>query len=287
MELKGKRVVLTGGASGIGKALASALNARGARVLIADIKADVLAETAVEIGGATRSIVCDVSCHSEVEALAATAVEQLGGVDIVFANAGVITSGKLINATPAEVDWIFGVNFRGVWSTATVFARLMLDQPDGGHICITGSEHSLGYQHAGAGIYTASKHAVMGLADVLRAELPEKVGVSLFCPGLVASDLSNAPRPEGLPPVQGNPEFSRRVQARAMPAAEAARHAIDGLLAGERIIVSHPHAFAAAQRRFEAIEGAFQRQAPWTEASERYNVNRVLAEVMDEVKQGN
>jgi NAD(P)-dependent dehydrogenase (short-subunit alcohol dehydrogenase family) len=284
MDLTGKRAVVTGAASGIGQAIAANLAGRGARVVLADVRADRLGEVANELGNSTSWQVCDVSDHSQVEALGERARSEMGGVDLAFANAGVIASGPLLSMKPAEVDWMLGVNLRGVWSTLAVFGKMMKSQSEGGRLCVTGSEHSLGFQHAGAGVYTATKHAVLGMADVLRAELPDKVGITVFCPGLVGTALGNAARPAHLEPVKDDPKVQSLVQSRGMAASEVARAAVDGTLAGKFLVVTHPHAVKAAERRFAEIEAAFTEQAPYTEDSERYNLNRVIAEVAAELK---
>lgn len=280
-----KRAVVTGAASGIGQAIAAELIACGARVLLADINEAPLADAAAALGVNASWQVCDIADHAQVEALGQAAVARMGGCDFVFANAGVIANGRLTRMTPAEVDWILGVNVRGAWSTAAVFIPLMAAQESGGHLVLTGSEHSLGFQHAGAGIYTASKHAVLGLGEVLRAEAPANITVSVFCPGLVRTALGSAPRPANLP--QGRPagEASRMVQERGMTAQEAARRALDGVARGAFYIVTHPHAIRAAEKRFHEIEQAFADQAPWFEGAERWDVNTVMAEVSAELKQ--
>ena len=283
MDFTNKRAVVTGAAAGIGRGIAAELAARGARVLLADIDADRLAEAAAAIGETASWQVCDVSDHTQVETLAATAAERMGGCDLVFANAGVIANGRMVKMQPAEVDWILGVNVRGTWSTASVFARMMIEQ-GGGHVVMTGSEHSLGFQHAGAAIYTASKHAVLGLAEVLRAEAPDGLKVSVFCPGLVGTALGSGPRPEGLAPPPRQSEANQMIQARGMSAEEVARRALDGVAAGEFYIVTHPHSLHAAQRRFAEIEAAFARQAPWFDGAEKWDVNTVVAEVTAELK---
>ena len=184
---------------------------------------------------------CDVSDHASVEALAAQARAALGGIDLVFANAGTILNGPLIKATPAEFDWLMGVNLRGAWSCLTVFARALLAQDEGGRICVTASEHSLGLQHSGAGLYTASKQAVLALADVLRAELPEKVGISVFCPGIVATGLGDAVRPAHLrQPHERQRAVTKAVQAHGMTSQSVAQLAIAGTVRGDFLIVTHP-----------------------------------------------
>jgi NAD(P)-dependent dehydrogenase (short-subunit alcohol dehydrogenase family) len=278
--LSGKNCVVTGAASGIGKALAQQLHAAGARLVLADIN---LAETetlAAALPGST-AVHCDVSDHASVEALAKAAKAHLGGINLVFANAGTIINGPLIKSTPEEFDWLMGVNLRGAWSSLTVFARVLLEQDEGGRICVTASEHSLGLQHTGAGIYTASKQAVLALADVLRGELPAKVGISVFCPGIVATGLADAVRPGNLRQLKEHQlALSRAVQAHGMSAGEAAEAAIAGVCRGDFLIVTHPNSFASAQRRFAEIEAAFAAQAPVGEDADRYSVNRIVAEVL-------
>jgi NAD(P)-dependent dehydrogenase (short-subunit alcohol dehydrogenase family) len=278
------RAVVTGGASGIGRAIAQELSARGARVIIADVNEAGLAETLASLNDSCSSFKCDVSDHDQVQALTAFAQETLEGCDLLFANAGVIVAGRYTKMTVAEVDWILGVNIRGVWDTTASFARMMEQQPEGGRICFTGSEHSLGFQHANAAVYTASKHAVLGLAEVLRAEAPEKLSVSIFCPGLVGTALGGGPRPEGLPAQQRNLEMSARIQARGMPVNEAARDAVDGTLRGDFYIVTHSHTVGAAERRLDEMQTAFAKQAPWDRNGDRYEVNSVIAAVAAEMK---
>lgn len=280
MDLNTKRAVVTGAASGIGKAIAEQLAASGAKVVLADIDLAKVGAVAASLDGAI-AVRCDVSDHASVEALAAQAQATLGGIDLVFANAGTILNGPLIKATPEEFDWLMGVNLRGAWSSLTVFARALLAQNEGGRICVTASEHSLGLQHTGAGIYTASKQAVLALADVLRAELPDKVGISVFCPGIVATGLGDAVRPAHLKqPHERQRAVAKAVQAHGMTPDSVAQAAIEGTLRGDFLIVTHPHSFRAAQNRFAQVEAAFAAQAPWSEESERFDVNRIVAAVL-------
>lgn len=286
-SLENMRAVVTGGASGIGRAIACELASRGAKVIISDVNDAGLAETLAKLGSGCSSFHCDVSDHAQVEKLAAFASETLGGCDLLFANAGVIAAGRYTKMTVAEVDWILGANVRGVWSTTSIFARMMEQQPEGGRICFTGSEHSLGFQHANAAVYTASKHAVLGLAEVLRAEAPENLSISIFCPGLVGTALGGGPRPDGLPAQQRNLDMSARIQAKGMPVEEAARDAVDGTLRGDFYVVTHSHTVRAAERRVLEMEAAFATQAPWERNGDRYEVNSVIAAVAAEMKSEN
>ncbi len=281
--LKNMRAVVTGGASGIGRAIAQELSARGATVIVGDVNEAGLAATRASLNAECRSFVCDVSDHDQVEKLAAYATETLGGCDMLFANAGVIAAGRYTKMSVAEADWILGVNVRGVWDTTATFARMMEQQPEGGRICFTGSEHSLGFQHPNAAVYTASKHAVLGLAEVLRAEVSDKLSVSIFCPGLVGTALGGGQRPEGLPAQERNLDMSARIQARGMPVEEAARDAVDGALRRDFYIVTHAHTIRAAERRLAEIKAAFAQQAPWERNEDRYDVTNVLKAVATEM----
>ena len=272
--------VVTGGASGIGKAIVAALVARGAHVVLADIDAEQAARAASELGATVTSARCDVADHASVESLADLAYARLGRVDAVFANAGVIADGRLVDASPAVVDWLFGVNVRGVWNTASVFARRMEASGQPGHLCLTASEHAFGLQHAGAGLYTASKHAVLGLAEVLRAETGQDVGFSVLCPGLASTSLHrtrrHGPLGEGSPAELAGGDA---IMAEGMPAQAVAEAAVKGVLRGDFYIVTHPSAFRAARVRFEELSAAFDAQAPWTPEADRYDVNAVLHRV--------
>ena len=283
-QLTNTRAVVTGAASGIGRAIAQELSAHGAKVVACDLNKAGLAETLSTLSDGCTDYVCDVSDHAQVEALAAHVNATLGGCDLLFANAGVIATRRYTRLTVAEVDWILGVNIRGAWSTTAIFARMMEQQNEGGRICFTGSEHSLGYQHAGAAIYTASKHAVLGLAEILRAEAPQSLSVSIFCPGLVATALGGGDRPAGLPEQRRNSEMSTRIQAHGMPAEEAARDAVDGTLRGDFYIVTHSHTIHAAENRLNEMKGAFAAQAPWGRNTNHYEVNSVIAAVEVEIE---
>ena len=287
MIVSGSKAVVTGGASGIGRAIACELAARGAQVLIADINSARAESTAAEIGLGVIATHCDVASHDSVNALAEHADKAIGGIDLVFANAGVSVGGGLLDATPAALDWIYGVNVRGAWNTLSVFGKRMRDSGRTGHVCLTGSEHSLGMQHAGMGLYTLTKMAVLGMADVLRAELPETISVSVLCPGLVETELYLSKRTGPLPQ---DPDamlaFAQKVMARGMPAGDVGRAAVEGVERGEFMIVTHAVSLPAARRRWEEIAGAFATHAPPTSEAERYGVNAVIAAVGQDLALG-
>ena len=281
MRIAQSTAVVTGGASGIGRGIAAALVDRGCRVLIADRDIARATEAAAALGDLAVAAACDVTDHNAVEAMAESADRQFGGIDLVFANAGVSISGPLLDAQVAELDWIFAVNVRGAWSTAAAFGRRIRDSGRSGHICLTGSEHSLGMQHAGIGFYTATKHAVLGMADVMRAELPPEIGISVLCPGLVATDLHLSKRNSELPPDDpGALALAGALMARGMDPRDIGRMVVDGVERGDFLIMTHACAAAAPKRRYEEIAASFEAQAPWTPGSDRYDVTTIISAIM-------
>jgi NAD(P)-dependent dehydrogenase (short-subunit alcohol dehydrogenase family) len=281
MDLKRTRALVTGGASGIGFAIAKRLIDGGARVLVADIDETSAKDAAKRLGPAAIGVGCNVGDHAAVEALGRHAESLFGGIDLAFANAGVMAIGPAIEATPEQFDWLMGINVRGAWSTASVFALQMKRLGINGRICITGSENSLGLQHVDAAFYTASKHAVLGLADVLRAELEPDISVSLLCPGLVSTRIHAAGEntPGYLPDADAR-AFAAALVAEGKDPAIVAEAAVEGTMAGEFLIVTHGASRAAALRRAAEVEAAFERGGPWGEEEDSYNVNNVTARVL-------
>lgn len=283
MELTDVRAVVTGAASGIGRALAAELVARGARVALADIDDERVQCVAAELGANAYGVACNVASHASVVALADSAERAFGPVNLVFANAGVGVSGPVFKARPEELDWIFGVNVRGAFNTATVFAQRAIARNDAIRICVTASEHSIGLQHTGSALYTASKQAVFGLVDVMRAEAPPNVTMSALCPGLAATEIYRSRMKSPFPPSdESQLAIGKEVMGRGVPAAEVAHAAIEGVLRGDFLIVTHPISIRAAQKRHEEIVAAFDAQAPWTADAERHDVTKVIASVLAE-----
>lgn len=281
----GYSAVVTGAASGIGKAIAMELAGRGYKVIVADIEFDRAARVASEIGAASHAVACDVGDADAVERLADEAERFAGTIDLVFANAGVSMGGQLLECQKREFDWIFATNVWGPLATARAFAKRMIANGCPGRLCITGSEHSLGFQHAGAGLYTASKHAVLGLAEVLRSELPESIDVSILCPGLATTDIYRSRRNSELPPETDIAlAVGREVMSMGMNPDEVARRAVDGVLAAEFIIPTHGPSIKAARKRWTEIELAFARQAPES-AADDYDIGSIFATAIATVRE--
>jgi NAD(P)-dependent dehydrogenase (short-subunit alcohol dehydrogenase family) len=178
-DLAGRRVLITGAARGIGAATAKRLHSRGARVVLAGIEPEQLREVAAECGNAL-AVVCDVRDREQVDAAVEAAVEHLGGLDVVLANAGVAAQLPVLGGNPEVFERTIEVNLLGVYYTLRAAAP---------HIA-----HERGYALAISslaaavhppllGAYSASKAGVEALADSLRIELQStgaRVGVAYF-----------------------------------------------------------------------------------------------------------
>jgi len=192
MLLEKKTALVTGGGSGIGRAICLALAREGARVLVTDIDEKTCHAVAKEIevqGGHAQAARLDVTDRQAVEATVAHAVEGIGRLDLVCPNAGVSTMNPIVDLTDKEWDFNFNVNSRGVFLVCQAALRKMIQQGGGGKIIITAS------MAAKRGIpllahYVASKYAVVGFMKTLALEAaPHGILVNAVCPGLVKTSM--------------------------------------------------------------------------------------------------
>ena len=184
--------------------------------------------------------------------------------------------------------WVIDVNLLGTIYVSRAFGSRMVIQGSPSRIVLVGSEHSVGVPHLQAAAYTASKHGVLGFADVFRRELPGHVRVSVVCPGLVATEMwrSGTHRGEAYGGPQPEPEGVAREQAEAMLAAgmspeEVAQAVLRAVDNDEFLIFTHAHVRRFARERFTTIMGAFDRQAP-DEGDDRYEVSKVVRRLRTE-----
>lgn len=186
------RVVVTGGARGIGAEVVRRFAHQGAQIAILDRLLDEASTLASEVGG--TAIDCDLLDHDSVEAAMAAAATALGGIDVLVNNAGVFKITPLLDISADEWDWVFGVNVRAMLFTTQAAARTMIEQGTGGKIV---NMASMGGKVAAAGQahYAASKAAVISLTQGSAAELgPHGITVNSVCPGYVLTDMGAATR---------------------------------------------------------------------------------------------
>ena len=214
-KLEGRVAVVTGGASGIGRALARAFVNENMRVVIADVQRPALEAVAEELraaGGEVLAVATDVSVADDVSALAERAEQEFGRIHVVCHNAGVFAAGLSWEAPISDYAWVFDVNVWGVIHGVRAFTPLQLAHGDEGHIVITASMAALTSTPFCAP-YVMSKHAVLALAETLHLELAAKnaaIGVSVLCPEVVNTRIAQSDRNRPAHHKRGGPSHPER-----------------------------------------------------------------------------
>jgi NAD(P)-dependent dehydrogenase (short-subunit alcohol dehydrogenase family) len=190
-ELAGKRAIVTGAGSGIGRAIATALTRHGVRVAVADLDPAAAKKAAEELGNGAISVGIDVRMRASVETAFKEVIGAWGGIDILIANAGVSTMNKAVDLTDEEWDFNFDVNARGVFLTNQAAARHFIATDNQGVIVNTASLAA----KIGAPMlahYSASKFAVLGWTQALARELAGRnIRVNAVCPGFVKTSMQS------------------------------------------------------------------------------------------------
>ena len=194
-KLDGKKAIVTGSARGLGRAIAIALAEAGADLALVDILDMSESKSRIEkLGRKCITITADLSKKDSVDVIIKETVEKLGGIDILFNNAGIIRRAPLLEFSEKDWDDVMNINLRTLFFLSQAAARVMVKQGRGGKIINTAS--MLSFQ---GGIlvpsYTASKSAVMGLTRLMACELaPHKINVNAIAPGYMATDNTKALR---------------------------------------------------------------------------------------------
>lgn len=254
-ELTGRIAVVTGAASGIGRAMAERFAAEGMRVVMADVEVDALeaaAEGVAATGTDVLALPTDVADAGSVRALAAATTERFGVPHVLCNNAGVSgTFGPIWETTEADWEWVAGVNLMGVVHGILAFVPAMVAGGEPGHVVNTSSVLGLG---TGAGsIYSVTKHAVTRLTEGLWTDLRaagSAVSASVLCPGLVATHIVTADRnrPADLTEAtEASPDDLARRDAlqhyflsAGMPPGEVAGMVVDAILTDRFYVLTHP-----------------------------------------------
>lgn len=220
----GSVAVVTGAASGIGRAIATALVARGARVTLADVSPNVH-EVAASLGGRARGALCDVSDAAAVQALADEVAARESHVHLLVNNAGVSVHGRFDEVAPEDFEWLFGVNFRGVVNGCRSFLPHLRREREAHVVNVCSSFAWLGVP--GKSAYAASKAAVRALSESLRLELRGTgVGVTLLFPGPVDTGIVRAGRATSSDQRDAEAAF---VKARGLSAERVAARCLEGV----------------------------------------------------------
>ena len=260
-NLKDKVIAITGGATGIGFALAKALGSEGAKIVIGEPRKDKLKEAVsflIDLGIEASETYLDVTDLKSVEKFAEFTVGHFGSVDMLINNAGISGArGRIDRVNIEEAKKVFDVNFFGVWHGCAVFSKKMIEQGTNAAIYNLGSENSLFVAVPKSVAYVASKHAVLGLSESLRNDLPDYIHVGTIFPGYVDTPLTGE--------VEGG-----------MNADEFANIVKEQIKNEEHIIVSHAYNSVHIEKRNNEIISAYKKYAPRYDGDDIYDVKTIL-----------
>jgi NAD(P)-dependent dehydrogenase (short-subunit alcohol dehydrogenase family) len=275
-DFRDKVAVVTGAASGIGRALAERFAHEGMHVVLADVEQGALDRAVSELrtnGHDVRGVLTDVSSPESVQNLARATIASYGKVHIVCNNAGV-NGGKghdrrvlsdppaIWEATVNDWQWMTGVNYFGVAYGIHVFVPIMLAQNEEGHVVNTASMAGLSL---GRNVYGATKHAVVSMSEALYNDFRRfgtKLGVTCLCPTLVATNIYNADRNrpadrhDAGATVLSKDELERMREAwsRGFPPADIAAQVVQAIRANQLyLVVDRPADDERIRERMEAI----------------------------------
>jgi NADP-dependent 3-hydroxy acid dehydrogenase YdfG len=270
IEFAGKTAVVTGAASGIGRAMAERFLVEGMKVVLADIEADALARTEGELAavGTVASHLTDVSKAEDLQALADFALRTFGRVNLLCNNAGVGIGGAVWEHTVRDWEWLLGVNVWGVIHGIRTFVPIMLERGDDCHIVNTASAAGLDAR-PWLGMYSASKAAVVAISEALRDELAAtgaKIGVSVLCPAIVNTRIGDAERnrpaelkndgdAEVPPQAQAFGEAFRAMLATGIPPEAVADAVIEAIRSQRLYILTNAETVERVQRRASRVVG--------------------------------
>ncbi|MBU6372341.1 MAG: SDR family oxidoreductase [Alphaproteobacteria bacterium] len=255
-----KHVLVTGAASGIGRALAAAFTDRGARLTIADVNAEGLAAVAGALGA--TPVTCDVADRGQVEAMFAAAAATHGPIDLVCSNAGIGRNKAVLATTDANLELLFAVNFRSALSVAQTYAAQLAAQNHAGRILFTASENSLSLPDAvremRLGPYAATKHALLILVEWMREEFRGgPLAPALLFPGPVLTEPFRAAMDSGRFGQGMDPARKAAFEAQLITPEACAARAISGLERGLFYIPTHAHLRDDMQDRIDELDAAF------------------------------
>jgi len=241
-DLAGRRVLITGAASGIGLACAEAFAAKGARLILSDIDGNALARVAGRLG-AIVARPCDISSEAEVMAFATEVKLAAGGIDVLINNAGIGYLGAFEDTSPAAWRRVFDINVMGMVLMIRAFLPGMRSADT--RAAIVNIASTAGFAPAACmAAYAASKHAVVGLSEVLAMELDgTPIGVTIVAPGIVNTNIVKARG--NIAPQIGEDQIARLqayYDARGCGAEVIARDIVRGVERGASMIRSGPYA---------------------------------------------
>ena len=270
-DIAGKVAFVTGGASGIGLAMARSLSAAGMKVAITDVEQAALDSIKDEFASSSAEVILlqvDVTDRDAMEQAAQETEAAFGKVHVVCNNAGVSVGGRVDKMNYKDWDWVMGVNLDGVINGVQTFVGRIKAHGEGGHFVNTASMAGQ-MPIPGGSIYTTSKYAVVGMSEVMRTDLARyNIGVSVLCPGGVTTNVakSGRNRPANLQRETdtsqldlGKGKLSETVMSDMLDAAVIGDMVLAAVMADDAYIFSHPHLKPIVDARSAAIDESFAR----------------------------
>lgn len=189
--LEGKTAVITGGAQGIGFAIAERFVAEGANVVLGDMNAEAVAEAAAKLGGSAVGVAGNVTSSADVDALIATAVATFGSLDVMVNNAGITRDATMRKMPEEHFDQVMNVHLKGTWLGTRAAADVMREQGSGAIINMSSISGKVG--NIGQTNYSAAKAGIIGLTKAAAKEVAFKgVRVNAIQPGLIRTPMTEA-----------------------------------------------------------------------------------------------
>ncbi|MBV1876058.1 MAG: SDR family NAD(P)-dependent oxidoreductase [Pseudomonadales bacterium] len=264
--VKDNVALITGAASGIGRALAIALDQLGLHLILVDVEQQALQSVSDTLTGEPLIFSIDVANAAAMSQMAETVYDKHANVHLLINNAGVMgPMAPIWELEDSDWEWVLNVNVKGIANGLRAFIPKMLKQPDASHVVNTASEAGFAAR-AFVGVYHSSKHAVLALTETLAQELNHlkaNIGVSVLCPGAVNTQVLKAARnrPESLSKTSAANEIGERLSsiyehtiAKGMPATDVAQVVIDGLTTGRFYLLPHPEIADLPAARAAAVK---------------------------------
>jgi NAD(P)-dependent dehydrogenase (short-subunit alcohol dehydrogenase family) len=264
-DLAGKTAFITGGASGIGFAMAQAFGREGMNIMLADIETAALASAVAALRDESivvEGVATDVASRDSVGAAAERTIVHFGKVHLVCNNAGVSSIGRIGEIPARDWDWVIDVNIKGVVHGVETFTPLIGRHGEGGHFVNTSSAAGMASPPL-LEPYCATKFAVVGMSEGWAEQLAEKnIGMSILCPALVATRGDDSRRNRtsqyGADPAADTPETRAilGMQQLGIPAEVVGARVLEAVLANELYIFTHPEYKDQLKARFDRILAA-------------------------------
>jgi len=268
-DLSGKVAFITGGASGIGLAMAKAFGREGMAVMLADIEAQALGRAVDELRASqvrAESVIADVASRDSLRAAALGTIAKFGKVHLVCNNAGVGAGGPIGTVAERDWNWVLDVNLLGVVHGLEIFTPLIESHGEGGHFVNTASIAGM-LSPPGMEPYSATKFAVVAMSEGWAGQLsPHDIGVSILCPGFVKTRIHESRR--NRPAVYGPDERPAQPAdappspvLSGIPADAVGARVVEAVKDNDLYVFTHPEFKAPVAARFERILAAFDKAA--------------------------